>query len=171
MCVNIYCERRPECCRAYTAAVCASVGAHTAVYKCVTGFCCLSYGWILKDIGKSKIIWSAAPIEMSKPYMSRQVFFRIIQALIKKPVFTSNAPKFVEILSWEKDGKDYLAAVNEQEESPIAPMYDIYIDVKNQGKRAYLLPSGEEIKTEMIGEDTMRICLPKLEVFQMIELS
>ncbi|MDE7250926.1 MAG: hypothetical protein K2N82_13830, partial [Lachnospiraceae bacterium] len=126
---------------------------------------------ILKDTGKNKIIWSAAPIEMSKPYMSRQVFFRIIQALIRKPVFTSNAPKFVEILSWEKDGKDYLAAVNEQEESPIAPMYDIYIDVKDQGKQAYLLPSRAEIKTELIGKDTMRIYLPKLEVFQMIELT
>lgn len=126
---------------------------------------------ILKDTGKNQIIWSAAPIEMSKPYMSRQVFFRIIQTLIRKPVFTSNAPKFVEILLWEKDRKDYLAAVNEQEESPIAPMYDIYIDVKDQGKQAYLLPSGAEIKTELIGKDTMRIYLPKLEVFQMIELS
>ena len=126
---------------------------------------------ILKDTGKNKIIWSAAPIEMSRPYMSRQVFYRIIQKLMERPVFTSNAPKFVEILSWEKDGKDYLAAVNEQEESPIAPMYDIYIDVKDKGKQAYLLPSRAEIKTELIGKDTMRVYLPKLEVFQMIELS
>lgn len=125
---------------------------------------------VMKDTGKGKIIWSAAPIEMSKPYMSRQVFLRIIQALMKEPVFVSNAPKFVEVLFWEKDGKDYLAVINEQEESPVAPMYDIYIDVKCTGKKAVLLPEGEELKSEMIDAETMRIYLPKLEIFRIIGL-
>jgi hypothetical protein len=125
---------------------------------------------IIKDVGLGKVIWAAAPIEMSKPYLSRQVFLRMIQSLMGEPVVKSNAPKFVEVLFWEKDGKDYLAVVNEQEESPIAPMYDIYIDVKRTGKKAVLLPNGEELKTEMVDEETMRIYLPKLTVFHVIGL-
>lgn len=125
---------------------------------------------IRKTIGESTIIWSAAPVEMSRPYMSRQVFLRIIQSLINEPVFVSNAPKFVETLFWEKESKEYLAVINEQEESPVAPMYDIYIDVKRTGKKAVLLPEGEMLKTEMTDDETMRIYLPKLEIFQIIGL-
>lgn len=125
---------------------------------------------ILKDTGKNKIIWSAAPIEMSRPYMSRQVFSRMIQMLVGQPIVKSNAPKFVEILFWEKDGTEYLGAINEQEESPVAPMYDIVIDVKRPNKKAILLPEGNELKTEAIDEETLRIYLPKLEVFQIIQL-
>lgn len=125
---------------------------------------------VLKDTGKNKIIWSAAPIEMSRPYMSRQAFLRMIQMLVKEPAFVSNAPKFVEILAWEKDGRNYFAAINEQEESPVAPMYDIYIDVKAPDKKAYLLPTGEELASEVIGGDTLRIYLPKLEIFRILEI-
>ena len=124
---------------------------------------------ILKDTGKGKIIWSASPIEMSRPYMSRQVFSRIIQSLIKEPAYVSNAPKFVEVIGWEKDGEDYFAIINEQEESPVVPMHDIYIDVKKPDKKAVLLPDETELETEVIG-DTLRIHLPKVEIFQMIKL-
>ena len=125
---------------------------------------------ILKDTGKGKIIWSASPIEMSRPYMSRQVFKRIIQSLIKEPAFVSNAPKFVEVVNWEKDGSDYFAIINEQEESPVVPMHDIYIDVKKPDKKAVLLPDETELKTEVMNGDTLRIYLPKVEIFQMIKL-
>ena len=125
---------------------------------------------ILKDTGKNRVIWSAAPIEMSKPYMSRQVFLRIIRSLIREPAFTSNAPKFVEVLSWEKEEKQYFAIINEQEESPVVPMYDITIDVKKPDKKALLLPEGKELPCEVVNGDTLRIHLPKLEIFQMIEL-
>ena len=126
---------------------------------------------ILKQAGKSKIIWTASPIEMSRPYMSRQVYRRLVDFLRGEPSFTSNAPKFVEVLGWNKDGVDYFAAINEQEESPIAPMYDITIDVKRPDKQAYLLPEGEKLETELVNGDTLRIHLPKLEIFQMIRLS
>ena len=107
---------------------------------------------------------------MSKPYMSRQVFLRIIRSLIREPAFTSNAPKFVEVLSWEKEEKQYFAIINEQEESPVVPMYDITIDVKKPNKKALLLPEGKELPCEVVNGDTLRIHLPKLEIFQMIEL-
>lgn len=125
---------------------------------------------ILKKIGTSQVIWTAAPIEMSRPYISRQVFARMIDFLRGTPSFTSNAPKFAEIIEWSKDGVDYFAAINEQEESPIAPLSDIYIDVKKPDKKAYLLPEETELHTEIIDGDTLRIHLPKLEVFEMIML-
>ena len=124
---------------------------------------------ILKKVGDSSIIWTAAPIEMARPYMSRQVFRRMVKLLAGEPTFTSNAPKFVEVLKWQKDGADYFAVINEQEESPIAPMYDITIDVKAPGKRAYLLPDGGELPTEE-ADGMLRIHLPKLEVFHMLEV-
>ncbi|MGN0667317.1 MAG: family 10 glycosylhydrolase [Huintestinicola sp.] len=125
---------------------------------------------ILKKIGTSQVIWTAAPIEMSRPYISRQVFAGMIDYLRGTPSFTSNAPKYAEIIEWNKDGVDYFVAINEQEESPIAPLSDIYIDVKKPDKKAYLLPEETELHTEIIDGDTLRIHLPKLEVFEMIML-
>lgn len=127
---------------------------------------------LLKKTGSSQIIWTAAPIEMSRPYMSRQVFRRMVDFLRGEPSFTSNAPKFVEVLGWNKDGIDYFAVINEQEESPIAPMYDIVIDVQGKaGKQAYLLPEETQLDTESLDMDVLRIYLPKLEVFHMIRLA
>lgn len=125
---------------------------------------------ILKKVGDSQIIWLAAPIEMSRPYISRLVYRRMLNYLIGEPSFTSNAPKFVEVLEWKKDGTDYFAVINEQEESPIAPMYDITIEVKKPDKKAYLLPEETELPTEVKG-DTLKIKIPKLDIFHMIKLA
>ena len=48
-------------------------------------------------------------------------------------------------------------------------MHDIYIDVKKPDKKAVFLPEETELKTEVLG-DTLRIYLPKVEIFQMIRL-
>jgi hypothetical protein len=123
---------------------------------------------ILKSVGKGKIIWTAAPIEITKPYMSRQVVRNMISYLSGELKFISNAPKFVEVLMWNKEGKDYFAVINQQEESPIAPMYDITIDIKGIDKKVRLAADHTELKTETVGDST-RIYLPKLKVFLMIE--
>ena len=126
---------------------------------------------VLKETGEGKIIWTAAPVEMSRPYMSRKVFFRMVDFLRGEASFTSNAPKFVEVLAWKKDEEDYFAVINQQEESPIAPMYDITIEVKGKAdKKAYLLPENTELKTEIVGEDSLKIYLPKLEIFHILRL-
>ena len=52
----------------------------------------------------------------------------------------------------------------------MVPMYDITIDVKKPNKKAILLPEGKELSCEIVNGDTLRIHLPKLEIFQMIEL-
>lgn len=125
---------------------------------------------ILKDTGKNKIIWSAAPIELSRPYMSKRVFLRIIRLLTNTPAFISNAPKYVEVLSWEKKGSDYFAVINEQEESPVVPVHDITIDVCRPDKKAVLLPENRELETEVMENGVLRIHLPKLELFHMLKL-
>ena len=124
---------------------------------------------VLRQIGESKLIWAAAPIEMSRPYLSKQVFKRIVEFLRKDVTLESNAPKFVEIVSWEKEGKQYLSVINQQEESPIAPMYDIWITVK-AGQKARLLPAGEELEVEKLEDGRLKLMVPKLEIFHMIEV-
>lgn len=125
---------------------------------------------ILKKYGESNIIWTAAPIELAKPYMSRQVFRRMMQALVKKEYFESNAPKFVEIINWEKDGLTYFAVLNEQEESPIAPMYDITLDIQDNNKKAFLLPDNQELKMEKLENGKSRIYLPRLDILHIFVL-
>lgn len=124
---------------------------------------------ILKKVGDSTLIWTAAPIEMSRPYMSRQVYRRMVNLLAGEPTMVSNAPKYVEVLMWNKNEADYVAIINEQEESPIVPVYDITIELKLTGVKAYSMPDNIEMPVvEKDGKTT--IVIPKLEVFKMIKL-
>ena len=60
----------------------------------------------------------------------------LIKSLVDVPTFTSNAPKFVEVINWEKDGHSYFAVINQQEESPIVPMYDVWVELPGEGHTA-----------------------------------
>ncbi len=124
---------------------------------------------IHKKVGNANLIWMAAPVEMTRPYMSRQVVRYLIEGMIKQPVFVSNAPKFVEIISWNKEGSQYLAAINQQEEPPVVAIHDIYIEIPGNDKRAKLLSDGSYLNTENVGQNT-RIYLPKLELFHVVEV-
>ncbi len=124
---------------------------------------------ILKNVGLGKILWTAAPIEIMKPYMSRQVVKNLMVLLTGEMQFTSNAPKFVEVIGWKKAGKLYFAALNQQEEPPIVPIYDIYIDLPGTAWKARMTESAQALDTEVI-KDITRIYLPKLEVFHIIEV-
>lgn len=136
---------------------------------------------VLKKVGKSRIIWTAAPIEMAKPYLSRQVYAGMVKYLAGDLAFTSNAPKFVEIISWEKEGRTFFAAINEQEESPVAPMYEITVTVPGRIRGAKLIPAVDDpaLQAEQSTDlavtfdekaDTSTIALPKLEVFEIFEV-
>ncbi|MBQ9252233.1 MAG: alpha-L-fucosidase [Clostridia bacterium] len=121
-----------------------------------------------RRLGESQLMWTAAPLELSQPYMSRQAVKNLVCGLMGEPVFRSNAPKFVEILCWEKEGKTYLAALNEQEESPVVPLGDIWVQVPGK-VRAWLLPEGTSLQTETEKAWT-KIYLPKLHLAQVIEV-
>ena len=62
---------------------------------------------------------------------------------------------------------DYFAVLNEQEDFPLAPVYDIFVEVEDKGKKAYLLPEETEIQAEAAEGKKMRIFLSKLDVFLM----
>jgi hypothetical protein len=124
---------------------------------------------IAKKYKNATILWVAAPIEMSRPYLSKQVFANMITQLSGELKFRSNAPKFVEVLNWNKDGKDYFALINQQEESPVAAFYDIYVEVQGAGKTALELVTGAALKTESMGDRT-RIYIPKIELYTMFEI-
>ena len=124
---------------------------------------------ICKAYGKGKCIYSAAPIENSQPYISKLVVGNIIKFLIGDTAIKSNAPAFVEILGWKKEGHTYFAVINQQDELPVASMYDIYLDVPGVGKKAVQVIDNKELETENINDMT-RIYLPKLDIFNVIEI-
>lgn len=124
---------------------------------------------VRKHVGRGTVIWTAAPIEESRPFMSRRTVGRMLKSLAGQPAFASNAPSFVEIVGWKKDGQTYFAAINEQENSPVAPMYDITITLPYEIRGAELTEQGEELRVE-IQDGTSVIYLPKLEIFQMIKI-
>ncbi|MDD3409416.1 MAG: hypothetical protein PHY12_01255, partial [Eubacteriales bacterium] len=124
---------------------------------------------VRRKVGQSTLLWTAAPIEATKPYMSRQVVRRMVETLIGEPCFRSNAPKFVEVIDWTKDGHEYFAVINEQEDTPVVPMSDLWVEIPGENRAACLLPDGTPLPTEN-REGRTRVLLPKLELFQIFEV-
>ena len=124
---------------------------------------------IEKKVGEGRIIWTGAPIEMSRPYMSRLVYQRMVQALVGEPSLTSDAPKYVEVLHWNKEDTGYLAVINEQEEPPVIPVNDIHITIPSECRKAVLLPDGSELPSKY-EDGKLTVTLPRLEIAAMIRL-
>lgn len=118
--------------------------------------------------GDSRLMWVAAPIESARPYMSRQVVNNLIKLLVGEPSWASNAPKFVEVISWDKDGETCFAVVNEQEESPVVPMTDIWVEVPGE-HTAVALP--DETPLPVVHENgRTKVLLERVELFTMFKI-
>ena len=124
---------------------------------------------VSRTMGDSTLIWTAAPIELMRPYQSHVAVANLIKSLIQKPSFTSDAPKYVELLAWQKEGHTYMAAINQQETPPVVPVHDIVVVWPQAGKTAKMLETDVMLKTETIGDQT-HIYLPKLDIFEMFEI-
>ncbi len=124
---------------------------------------------VLRRLGESTLLWTAAPIELMRPYQSHTAVYNLVKSLIRTPSFTSDAPKYVELLAWKKDGHTYMAAINQQEMPPVVPVHDSTVMWPEPGKTARMLGTGEALQTETVGGQT-RIHLPKLNVFMMFEI-
>ena len=124
---------------------------------------------IKKKVGNGTIFYVAAPLEIAKPYMSRRVVARIMDELVGEKSYMSDAPKMVETLAWEKDGFLYFGLLNEQEEAPIIPVHDIHLSVQGDYSKAISQRTGEELPMEKKG-DSVTITVPKLDVFEIIQL-
>lgn len=121
-----------------------------------------------KSVGAGKILWTAAAIENSKPYMSRQVVGRLIQHYSGKSEITVEAPACVEVVRWKND-KMYLGVLNEQQSSPFIPVNDITITIPEKIQKAVCINTKEELEL-VHGEFGTIIVLPQLNVFQLIEI-
>ncbi|MBR0513692.1 MAG: alpha-L-fucosidase [Clostridia bacterium] len=122
----------------------------------------------LRRVSGSLLLWVSAPLEMNQPYLSRKFVEGLVRRLIRKEIPETDAPRFVELLRWEKEGKHYLALINEQEESPVAPARGIHLTVPGF-RSASLLPGNLPLRTEP-DESGVRIELPELELFAVMEL-
>lgn len=144
-------------------------GEFSAIHSNPPGIYTDSPAIVRRRIGSSTLLWTAAPIELMRPYQSHVAARNLIRSLIAKPSFTSDAPKYVEMLAWQKDGRTFLAAINQQETPPVVPVHDIHILWPAAGMRAVRLVTGEPLHTETINGQT-NIHLPKLDIFDMFEL-
>lgn len=124
---------------------------------------------VRRKLGNSTLIWTAAPIELMRPYQSHTAVCNLISSLIAEPSFTSDAPKYVELLAWHKDGHTYMAAINQQENPPVVPVHDIVIEWPEAGKTACELETGRVFDSETVGGKTC-IVLPKLDIFTLFEI-
>ena len=123
---------------------------------------------IVKKAGGGTILWSAAPIELARSYMSRRVTANIIRSLCGPLKYEAQAPSFVEVMTWEKDGKRYFSVINEQETAPIVPMSGITIRVPYELTQARIIGSAEAVPIRK--EDGFSILdVPEVELFHIIE--
>ena len=121
--------------------------------------------------GKGQVMWVAMPLEQTQAHHCRQSLCDMILSLMQeqKRTFTSNAPEFVEILAWEKEGEDYLGLVNQQETTPVYPIHEIEITLPTRYKTVSVLSENAEVQLSQKGEKTV-LHLAKLDVFCMLRL-
>lgn len=121
--------------------------------------------------GSGKVMWSAMPLEKSLAYHCRRSIADMILYLIgdRKLTFKSNAPEFVEIVAWQKDGEDYLGVVNQQETTPVYPINNISITLPNEYKNAEVLSNNANVSMKNSDNESV-ITIDELKAFCMIKL-
>ena len=123
---------------------------------------------IIKKVGKGKILWTSAPIEDSKPYMSKKVVGKMVELLRGEKEIEVNAPACIEVLKWTKENKIYLGVLNEQEKSPFIPVSNVKIKLNENIKKAVCVSTGEEISVEYEDGKTV-LTIPEIQVFSLVE--
>ncbi|MEG0769660.1 MAG: alpha-L-fucosidase [Ruthenibacterium sp.] len=125
---------------------------------------------VRKKIGAGTVLWAAAPMELTRAHYCRKAVAALVQSLLTTRQFTSNAPDFVEIVGWKKDGKRYFSILNQQAKSPVYPLQGIVLALPYACKTVRLLTPSEGRLTVENGADATQIMLPKLSVFHIIEV-
>ena len=124
---------------------------------------------VRKAVGKGQVIWAAAGIEKLRPQMSRNVVCRLIRSLCQELPYEAEAPSYVEVVSWKKDGKVYLAALNEQETTPIDMVHGVSIRLPYPVRAAALVGDDRPVTVEA-GADGARLLLPPFRVAAVVEV-
>jgi hypothetical protein len=125
---------------------------------------------IEKSVGPGKVIWVCTPLELNRAHYCRMTVCSLIERLIKKRHFISNAPDFVEIIAWKKDDMKYIAVLNQQPKYPVYPISNIEITLPDVEKQINLLtPSREPVNIKYTENSTI-IGLPSLDIFHIIQI-
>jgi len=102
---------------------------------------------ISRNVGKGKVIWSAAQLEMEKTTYYRQIFVNLLKyAGYKEPSFSTNASENVELVSFESKNCVLISAYYISDADKIDVMVPFEISVKSRNpKSVILLRTGEKI--------------------------
>lgn len=98
--------------------------------------------------GKGRVLWSAVPIECGEQYDTRRVFLNLLTNFLElSPMLTSDAPKDVEIVTFNCDDYMLLSTVVMNMDYKARKIEDFYINIKSEKtpKSVTLLPTGQEI--------------------------
>ena len=125
------------------------------------------------EYGNGKIIWIASTPELTLAHDCRQCLADIIKYLMgdKTPEFVSNAPDFVELLKWEKDGKTYVSLVNQQTVTPVYPICDIEFTIPGEFDSIRLVSDDSYHFDTEIKDGKTTIKVGKTDVFHIFEFS
>ena len=125
------------------------------------------------EYGDGKIIWIASTPELTLAHDCRQCLADIIKYLMgdKVPEFTSNAPDFVELLKWEKDGKTYVSLINQQTVTPVYPICDIEFTIPGEFSCVRLVSDNSYHFDTEIKDVKTTVKVAKTEIFHIFEFS
>lgn len=102
---------------------------------------------LYREFGKGKVIWSALPLECEEMYDYRNIFMRLINTKFA-PEYTvsSNAPKAVEVVSFQCDDAVLVSSVLLSEDDVVEEINGFEISVKcSEPKDVQLLPKEQSI--------------------------
>ncbi len=127
-------------------------------------------GILQRTVGKGKILWVSAPLELTQATHCRETVLALIRSLMQSDTFVSNAPDFVELVMWEKEGHHYLGVVNQQAKTPVYPISGITVTIPKRLEQIRPLTDvQEEVHIQYTGQQTT-LELPVLHIFQMYQL-
>lgn len=126
---------------------------------------------VLKQVGKGQIFWVGTEIESSGFPEGRSAVHRIFRSFVKDPVFVSaEAPWPVELISWKKDGRQYVAAINEMDDQMPFDMTGVQVTLPYEAKSVRLLNgNGAEAKADVSGGKTF-VEFPPFSTFAVAEI-
>lgn len=125
---------------------------------------------VYNTYGKGHLIWAAAPMELAEAYYCKKVVYQLIKRLVKDFSIYSNAPEFVEIVSWDKKGRKYVAVLNLQEAYPVYPLQNITVRLPGIYQQIRFLTEKGKPLTVCYEKGNTMLTLPELELFHIIEL-
>jgi hypothetical protein len=127
-----------------------------------------------RRVGKGKVIWSAAPIELESRSAYRDIFYNLITELLpeKSRTISSNAPRQVELSVYERESGLQLNAINlfAGDEWLTLSSFKVKVVSKNAPSKVYSVSTGREIPYSY-KDGYVEITVKGLKLFEMIEIN